>query len=157
MVVVVLVTVLVGLLLLLRDLVVSKRALVGRGLFLCRTLTLSLLRLFTSRTTSFSTSKFGGRRLIGGEAVVLCVVVVVVLVVKVVVGFEVVVVVLVIVVVVVDDFVVDTIDKDGRRKVFLISAWSGFGPDTDTSSSPPHVRTHSSPDKKLFPLPPHPE
>ncbi len=120
------------------------------GLFLCRTRTRILRRPFigltsASRITSFSNS------FVLDDVVVVVVDVVVVVVVEVVVVDVVVVVVVVLVVVLL------VANNRGRKRltVFLISA--GAGPETETSMRPPQVRTQSSPDKKLLPLPPHPE
>lgn len=70
------------------------------------------------------------------------------------------VVVVVVVVVVVDVLlVVDEVVKlnAGGRGMLLLLITAGGGPKTEADKRPPHVRTHSSPDKKLFPFPPHPE
>lgn len=39
---------------------------------------------------------------------------------------------------------------------FITVGVSGADADAETSRTPPQVRTHSSPDKKLFPFPPQP-
>ena len=85
-------------------------------------------------------------------------VVVVVDVVVVVVAVVVVVVDVVVVVVVIGVGVVDEVNDGGLgNKEFDFITVGGGGPLTDTSRRPPQVRTHSSPDKKLFPFPPQPE
>ena len=61
-------------------------------------------------------------------------------------------VVVVVVVLVVDDVVVVVVVE-----VIIVFITDGGGPLTEASSRPPQVRTHSSPDKKLFPFPPQPE
>jgi len=59
------------------------------------------------------------------------------------------------VVLVVDCVVVKV--RAGGRGMLLLLITAGGGPKTEADNRPPHVRTHSSPDKKLFPFPPHPE
>lgn len=65
-------------------------------------------------------------------------------------GVVVVLVVVVLVVLVVVDVVVVV-------EVMIVFITDGGGPLTEASKRPPQVRTHSSPDKKLFPFPPQPE
>ena len=64
--------------------------------------------------------------------------------------------------------VVDVVDLSGvgvvvevnegglGNKEFDFITVGGCGPDADTSRTPPQVRTHSSPERKLFPFPPQP-
>lgn len=64
-------------------------------------------------------------------------------------------VVVVVVVVEVVEVVVVVVEEGLGNKLFLITV--GGGSIEDMSKRPPQVRTHSSPCKKLLPLPPHPE